>query len=184
MELVTSRLCLRPFRESDFDAVHSYSSNPDNVTYMVWGPNDEESTRNFIKDAIQKLEQDPIMGYDFAIVLRETGEVIGGCGIYLDDSRQEGVLGWILHKNYWKFGFMTEAANELLRFGFEQLKLHRIYATCNTENYGSYRVMEKCGMLREAHFRKNRHGRVGDKQQWYDEFHYAMLADEWEMINN
>ncbi len=74
---------------------------------------------------------------------------------------------------------MSEAAKSLLSFGFDKLKLHRIFATCNVENYGLYRVMEKCGMCREAHFIKNRRGRKGIDADWLDEYVYAILETEW-----
>jgi len=179
MELNTQRLILRPFVKEDFDAVHAYASDINNVRYMIWGPNGEKDTRAFIEDCLCKAEESPRLNYDFAITLKGAGRLIGGCGIYLNKEGTEGMLGWILHRDYWKQGYMPEAAKALLRFGFETLKLHRVYATCNADNYGSWRVMEKCGMRREAHFRKNRFGRVGTEQVWYDELHYAMLDEEW-----
>jgi len=147
---------------------------------MVWGPNDEKATRNFLLEAEEKWQCDPIMQYEFAVVKKDSGTVIGGCGIYLNRSRSEAMLGWILNRHYWKQGYGTELAKELIRYGFKELNLHRIYATCNTENYGSYRVMENCGMRREAEFKKNRFGRVGDQEIWYSEYHYAILKEEWE----
>jgi RimJ/RimL family protein N-acetyltransferase len=175
----TARLILRPFKKDDFEAVHSYASVPENVKYMVWGPNDEEATRKFLSGCEEKWRTQPIYEYDFAIVSKSDIKVIGGCGIYLNKERTEAMLGWILHRDYWKQGLMVEAASELLRFGFEELKLHRIYSTCSTENYGSYRVMEKLGVRREAHFLKNRFGRLNNEKKWYDEYHYAMLEDDW-----
>ncbi|MDF2544384.1 MAG: N-acetyltransferase [Herbinix sp.] len=179
MILTTERMILRPFEEKDEEAVHNYAGNPDNVVYMIWGPNTKEQTKQFIQDTKKNWEKESVTNYDFGIVLKETGELIGGCGIYLNDTRKEGMLGWILHKDYWKKGLMPEVAMELIRFGFDELQLHRIYATCNAANYGSYRVMEKCGMQKEAHFRKNRYGRDGSEDIWYDEFYYAILDEEW-----
>ena len=77
---------------------------------------------------------------------------------------------------------MPEAVKALLKFGFEELKLHRMCAYCNTENHGTYRVMEKCGMRKEAAFLKSRRGRPEIDKEWYDEFVYAILADEWKAI--
>lgn len=179
LTLETERLVLRPPTENDFEAVHAYASVPENVYFMVWGPNDEEATRSFLRDCVEAWKADPIIKYDFAITLKDSGRMIGACGIYLNQDRTEAMAGWILHRDYWKQGYMPEAALALLKFGFETLKLHRIYATCNADNYGSYRVMEKVGMRREAHFIKSRFGRVGDKQVWYDQYHYAMLDEEW-----
>lgn len=182
MKLTTERLRLRPFEEDDFDAVHSYASVYDNVRYMIWGPNSEEETRNFIKNAMEQSKAVPQQKYDFAVTLKDGGQLIGGCGIYLK-SPGEAEIGWILHRNYWKQGYGTEFARELLRFGFENLNLHRIYATCYARNYGSYRVMEHNGMRREGCFLKNRPGRLCDAEKWYDEFHYAILEEEWKQRN-
>ena len=87
-------------------------------------------------------------------------------------------LGWILHRDHWKKGYGTELAGALIRFGFAELKLHRIIASCIADNYGSYRVMENSHMRREAHFIKNRFQRG----EWQDEFIYALLQEEWEMM--
>lgn len=179
MELDTERLILRPFSNEDAGAVHAYASNIDNVRYMIWGPNDEKDTAAFISECVRKQSETPRRDYDFAVTLKDSGKLIGGCGIYLNPDLTEGMLGWILHMDYWRQGYMPEAAMALLRLGFEKLGLHRIYATCNAENYGSWRVMEKCGMRREGHCIKNRFGRVGTERRWYDEYHYAMLEEEW-----
>lgn len=180
--LQTNRLILREFREEDFLDVHAYSSNLENIKYMTWGPNTEEDTKNFIKECIKEKYKTPRLKYDFAIVLKETNKVIGGCGIYINENEDtdEGMLGWILNKKYWKQGYMTEAAHELIRFGFTTLNLHRIYATCYGDNYGSYRVMENNNMRREAHFKKRRMLRNANKRIWGDELHYSILEEEWE----
>jgi RimJ/RimL family protein N-acetyltransferase len=148
---------------------------------MIWGPNNEEQTKSFIDNTIKSAETEPRTNYDFAIVLNETGTLIGGGGIYLDSDKNQANLGWILHKDYWKQGYGTEFAAALLKFGFEKLNLHRIYVTCHADNYGSYRVMERNGMRREAHHIKARKDFTGFSEQWQDEFLYAILYDEWKM---
>ncbi len=180
--LQTNRLILREFKEEDFLYVHAYASDLENVKYMNWGPNTEEDTKNFIKECIKEKYKTPRLKYDFAIVLKETNKVIGGCGIYLneDEYTDEGMLGWILNKKYWKQGYMTEAVHELIRFAFVTLDLHRIYAYCYRHNYASYRVMEKNNMIKEAQFRKRRRIRNDNKIIWDDELHYAILEEEWE----
>lgn len=182
LTLETERLLLRPLNSGDFEAVQAYASVPENVTYMIWGPNGEEDTRAFLRRCEECWNENPIRKHEFAVVLKSSEKVIGACGIYLAAELNQAMLGWILHRDYWKQGFMPEAAGELLRFGFETLKLHRIYATCNAENYGSYRVMEKIGMRREAYFRKNRYGRVGGRTEWFDEYYYGILEEEWKNL--
>ncbi len=82
----------------------------------------------------------------------------------------------MLHRDHHGQGYATEAARALLGYGFEELDLHRIIATCQPENPASYRVMEKLGMRREGHFRQ-----CIDRGQgvWWDEYFYALLKDEW-----
>ena len=167
--LETERLILRPLTTDDFDAVYAWASNPANTRYMGWGPNNEEQTQDSLKSAKA--------GNDFAVVLKDSGKVIGSCGIYPDSENNNGELGWILHIDYWKQGYGTELGAELIRYGFEELKLRRIFAPCAAVNYGSYRVMERNGMRREALRIKAFWARV-DKE-WIDGAEYAILADEY-----
>jgi len=167
--LETKRLILRPLTLEDFIAVHSWAGNPANTRYMAWGPNTEEQTLEFLSSVKN--------GKDFAVVLKETNQVIGSCGIYPDDNNDTGEMGWILHMDHWKRGHGTEICGELIRYGFKNLMLRRIYAPCAAANYGSYRVMERNGMRREALHVKAFWARV-DKE-WVDEAVYAILADEY-----
>ncbi|MCL2864741.1 MAG: GNAT family N-acetyltransferase [Lachnospiraceae bacterium] len=167
--LETERLILRPLTTDDFKAAHSWGSNPENTRYMAWGPNSEEQTKEFLAQAKQ--------GCDFAVVLKGSNAVIGSCGIYPAEVGYMGDVGWILHKDYWKHGYGTELGRELIRYGFEDLKLGRIQAPCAAVNYGSYRVMERIGMRREALHRKAFWERV-DKE-WIDEVWYAILAEDY-----
>jgi inorganic pyrophosphatase len=136
---------------------------------MTWGTNDEDATRTFLASVKP--------GCDFAVVLNETGAVIGSCGIYPDSANDKAELGWILHKDFWKRGYGTEFCGSLIKYGFEDLKLRRIYAPCAAVNYGSYRIMERNGMRREALRRKAFWARV-DKE-WVDEAVYSILAEEY-----
>jgi len=166
--LETTRLQLRPLTPGDYNAVHSWASNPENTRYMAWGPNSEDDTRAFLSIARS--------GFDFAVILKDAGTIIGSCGVYPDSDNDTGELGWILHRDYWKHGYGTELCGELIRYGFTDLKLRRIQAPCAAVNYGSYRVMERNGMRREALHKKAFWARI-DKE-WVDELKYAILDEE------
>ena len=168
-ELETKRLILRPLTPDDFEAVHSWASNPENTRFMKWGPNTEEQTLDFLNNVKP--------GKDFAVVLKNSNMVIGSCGIYSNSANDTGELGWILHKDYWKNGYGTELGGELIRYGFEILKLRRLFAECAAVNYGSGRVMERNAMRREATYIKAFWARV-DKE-WIDAAGYAILAEEY-----
>ena len=116
--LETKRLILRPLTIDDFEAVHSWASDPENARYMAWGSNTKEETQEYLASVKS--------GKDYAVVSRDLNKVIGSCGIYPDSANDTAEIGWILHKDYWKRGFGTEFAGELIRYGFEDLKLRRI----------------------------------------------------------
>lgn len=176
--LETERLVLRKFNDADYDAVHSYASCEENIIYMLWGPNSEKQTRAFINMAVKSAEKSPCTQYEYAVVKKDNGSLIGACSITVKEGGAE--IGWILHRDCWRQGYGAEMGASLLKFGFEELKLHRIFARCDAENYGSYRVMEKIGMRREGLFLEARLASKRSDKQFGDEAAYAILKDEWE----
>jgi len=175
MELSTQRLLLREFVLEDFENVHAYASQPETVRFMDWGPNTPEQTRDFLNRKIASQQALPRAEYELAVVLRETGRIIGGVGLRL--SRPDhfaGDIGYTFNPSHWGKGFGTEAAAALLAFGFGSLKLHRIFATCDSENRASARVMEKIGMQYEGRLRDY----TFEKGTWRDSLIYARLATD------
>lgn len=172
LTLDTPHLTLRPATTEDFDAVHAYAGDPSNTYYMAWGTNDERATREYLRECEKAWAREDVRDHEFVMVEKATGKVVGGCGLYLDNAN----LGWILHRDYWNRGYTTEAARAMIEYAFEKLGVHRLTATCDAENIGSWRVMEKCGMRREACFRQAQrcHG------AWHDRYVYAILKEEWE----
>lgn len=84
-------------------------------------------------------------------------------------------MGWVIHCAHWGKGYATEAAREVIHFGFTQLQVHRVVAFCNAHNAASARVMEKLGMRKDGHLRETRWWRGA----WSDEFVYSVLDREW-----
>ncbi|GHV07539.1 N-acetyltransferase [Clostridia bacterium] len=173
----TKRLLLRPFATEDFAAVHDYAGNAQNVKFMHWGPNTEQDTRDFIAGSIKSALATPRKDYTLAVTLKEDNRLIGGADIALTWDLKQAEMGWILHRDCWKNGYGAELGAGLLRFGFQTLKLHRMYARCDADNYGSYRVMERNDMRLEAKFILSRFNT--SKNEWGDEYHYAILDHEW-----
>ena len=75
-------------------------------------------------------------------------------------------------------GYASEAAKEIIRFGFEDLNLHRIFATCDPNNIGSAKVLEKIGMKREGRLRQHK----WRKGEWRDSFLYSILEQEYKDV--
>lgn len=143
---------------------------------MPWGPNKESDTKKFILRAIKYQRSNPRTQFEFAITLRETGELMGGCGI---GKRREqpkiGFIGYVLNKAYWNKGYGTEATRALIKFGFTRLAMHKISALCHPENIGSNRVLAKSGMKLEGHLKEN----FPVRGEWTDEMLYSILEREW-----
>jgi RimJ/RimL family protein N-acetyltransferase len=97
-----------------------------------------------------------------------------------DPENREGWIGYCLNRDFWGKGYGTEVARALITFGFEQLNLHRIYATCDPQNTASAHVLEKAGMQREGHLRE----RKWVKGRWRDFLLYAVLDREWKPLDS
>lgn len=174
VHLSSDRIVLREFTRDDFDGVHNYASDPEVVKYMSWGPNTRSETRRFLERNIQAQVVQPRTDYNLAITLN--GELIGGCGLTihsLSDKRAE--IGYCIRRVDWGKGVGTEVAALLIRFGFNQLKMHRIEAKCDPDNIASYKIMEKNGMQREGILRQDKNIRG----EWCDSYIYSILVQEW-----
>ncbi|QYR22553.1 GNAT family N-acetyltransferase [Paenibacillus sp. sptzw28] len=174
MILETNRLIIRDFKTEDLEDVHVYASNPLVVEHMIWGPNSIEDTQSFINRVIEMQKEVPRQGFEFAVVIKASNRLIGGCGIHLCGQFQ-GEIGYCFNHLFWGNGFATEAAGALIEFGFRELGLHRIYATCRPDNIGSASVMKKVGMIYEGHIR----GHMFHKGKWNDSYQYSILENEY-----
>ena len=166
----TKRLQIRRFTKDDWLAVHTYTSMPDLMEYMEEDVMTEADTQEFV----QKQTTDEVTAY--ALIQKEGEKLIGHMVYHPWYAPRTYEIGWIVHPDYHRQGYSTEAAHALLRHGFEEQNLHRIIATCQPENVASYRVMEKLGMRREGHFQKCIYR--GD-DVWWSEYFYAILEEEW-----
>jgi len=172
----TERLLLREFRPADQDDIHAYASDPEVVRLMIWGPNTPDATRIYLERALKAQQSWPRAEVALGIELKAERRLIGSIGLRIKDEQNRAAdLGYVLNRAYWGQGYTVEAARAAVDAAFRVLNLHRVWATCDPRNRASYRVMEKLGMRREAHFRKD----VLEKGEWRDSYLYAILAEEW-----
>ena len=166
----TQRLIIRQFELQDWETAHSYTGDSTVMTYIEEGQMSETQTKQFVeKNSGDQAEA-------FPVLLKSQNQLIGHMIFHPWFGHLTYEIGWVLHPIYQGKGYATEAAKALLLYGFENLHAHRIIATCQPENPASYRVMEKIGMKREGHFRK---GLYRGNNVWWDEYFYAVLAEEW-----
>ncbi|MEO8112957.1 MAG: GNAT family N-acetyltransferase, partial [Phenylobacterium sp.] len=148
----TERLLLREFRESDLDDTHAYAIDPEVVRYMEWGPNTPAETRAFLDRQLADNAEWPRPGVTLAVEHVADARMIGSTRLLVSDpANRTGDFGYSYHSAYWRQGYGTEVGRAILDAAFRALGLHRMWAECDVQNVGSYGVMRKLGMRREAH---------------------------------
>lgn len=143
--LETKRLYLRPWEEADAEELYKYAKDPKVGPIAGWPPHTSvENSADIIHNVLSASET-------YAIILKETGLPIGSIGLKMDkdtdltDEKDECEWGYWLGVPYWGQGIMREAAKELIRHGFETLKMKKIWCGYYDGNEKSKRVQEKCG---------------------------------------
>lgn len=145
--LMTERLLLRPFREEDYPALRAMDEDPLVSRYRSRPVIDQAMTRRFLERVLWAAEQKPQTSFPFAVMLRDSGQFIGQCGLTLIAAREGAAYLWYAaNRSYWGQGYMTEAARAVLAYGFGELDLRRIEAGCHPDNLASLRVLHKIGM--------------------------------------
>jgi len=152
--LETERLLLRKITVEDAEAMFVYGSDPEVSTYVTWYKHQTMTdTKEFIDFILDQYEAGRIAPW--GIECKDTGRLIGTIDfVSWNTHHQFAEIGYVIAREYWGKGVTTEAAKELIRFGFEKMDLVRIQARCFVENIGSERVMEKAGMSFEGIIRK------------------------------
>ncbi len=178
MDLLTPRIRLREFQESDYQALRSMEIRPEfNLYEREFVAEDE--TRQSLDESISTQLEIPRMVYRLAITIRPNDTVRGVIKIHCQFAKiREWEIGWAVHPEEWGKGYATEAARYVMDWAFHQFNLHRIVAYCHANNVASVRVMEKLGMHRDGRLRETR----WLNGAWWDEYVYALLDKEWKGV--
>jgi RimJ/RimL family protein N-acetyltransferase len=148
----TTRLRLRTPTLDDADAIFTtYASDPEATRYVSFRTHRRaEEARDYLRNcAIGWAGDGP---FTWAIVLRDSGRLAGMIDIRPQSHRVE--LGYILGREYWGRGYMTEVVRVVSDWVLAQPEVHRVWAVCDVDNLASARVMEKAGMAREGKLRR------------------------------
>jgi ribosomal-protein-alanine N-acetyltransferase len=173
--LSTERLIIRPFRERDYRDLREYLSLKETYRFEPGEPVSLEEAK--------KLCRERAKGKNFwAAILKDNQKLIGHVSFF---QTEPGVfltweVGYIFHPAFQNQGYATEATRAIIRYAFTELHAHRVIGHCNPENIPSWKVLEKCGMRREALFKKQAFFRKNDSGEpiWFDAYEYAILAEE------
>ena len=166
--LHTERLFLRPFEERDAEAFFACCQNPNLGNNAGWPPHRTlDESRRILHSTF--INQEGI----WAVILKDTKQLIGSVGIIPDPKRenlQVRMLGYWLDESYWGKGYMTEAVQGVLNYGFEELRLSLITATCYPHNKRSQKVLKKNGFIYEGTLHQAEltyNGNIYDHQCYY-----------------
>ena len=169
--LETERLKLRPVTLRDAEDMFEYASDRNNTYYVFEAHETIDDTRYSIANFFMAT---PFGKY--GIELKDEQKLIGTIDLRVDAEKFSGELGYALNNKYQKNGYMTEAAEALLRLSFETLELEKIYAQCNKKNFASEAVMKRLGMKKEAELR---HYMLWKNGEWIDHLQYSILREEY-----
>ncbi len=176
--LRTDRLTLRPLDLADVDALWPYVSDPELPRFMTW---EAHKSRDETTAFVTLMMGERAKGAGYVWTMREGDAVLGLVGLH-GVTRQH--LAWRMDKaelGYWiggarrNRGLTTEASREVMRYGFEELALHKVTVGCVADNAPSKRVIERLG-FRFVGVQRDHLFRFG---RWWDHLSYELVVDEW-----
>lgn len=173
--LTTNRLRLRQVRSEDSADIFSFKSDPlVTAPYCSEEYTDIEQANKWIRSLFDGYAKRQALMW--MITLRDENRPIGDICLWnLDIESECGELGYELHRNYWKRGIASEAAEVVIRYGFTVMKLNRIEADPFKRNEPSSLLLERLGFKLEGNLRK----RLLFRREFYDQLYYGLLREEW-----
>ena len=150
LQLETKRLILRTMLESDIDALHLIFTDPHVMAAFQHDPFTRAQMARWLQ---RNLDHQNEYGYGlFSVMLRETGELIGDCGLEQMEELHAAELGYDFRSEFWNQGYATEAACAVRDYAFDVLRLPQLISLIRVGNLASKRVAEKVGMTLAEEF--------------------------------
>jgi len=172
--LKTTRLIIRPLNEKDIDFLFNHYNQEEISRYTLISFNSIDEVKAFLGQYTAKSD---MRKFKEGIELRSTQQLIGTV-TFLNWSKKDrcAEIGYDLSKEYWGKGFMYEALEVFIRFGFEVMNLNRIEATTNVRNERSRKVLTRLGFVQEGILRQ----KYRFRGKFSDEIIFSILREEWE----
>ena len=152
--LETERLYLREMEQGDFDDLCKILQDEETM-YAYEGAFNDEEAQEWLERQIARYRK---WGFGlWAVVLKETGAMIGQCGLTMQPWKGQEVLevGYLFQRLYWHKGYATEAANALKEYAFNTLELNEVIFEIRPNNLPSRKVAESLGAKIYGEFIKN-----------------------------
>lgn len=171
----THRLCVRPVLESDLPSLLAINSNEAVVKFLGHEPWQAMAEAEEWFERISK-QQASGSALEFVISVKETGNVIGRCGLFeFEVANAHAKLGYLLDRPHWRQGYMREALAALLDSAFDEMELRRLEASVEAHNLASASLLQRLGFTREGVLRE----RWITKGEPMDAEVYGLLRHEW-----
>lgn len=183
IRLETSRLVLRDYTPADEEDYYQLKSDEGAMSRYqrdIMVHSREEAHADFARVLADARKPDRSF-YFFRVEERESGRQLGSAGYTVTDRTPAGKLvhaGYFYFPEFWGRGYGTEAMGEVLRFAFEEDGVYRVSTGCLAENKGSERIMQKCGMIKEA----ERPGWTWREGEMKTRLEYRLLREEYESM--
>ena len=145
MVLETKRLILREMIQADFSALCKILQD-DDVMYAYEGVFSDDEVQRWLDRQIERYKE---LGFGlWAVVLKETGIMIGQCGLSMQDFNSNKVLevGYLFQKDYWHHGYASEAAITCKEYAFDKLNAKEVFSIIRDTNIPSQNVAMRNGM--------------------------------------
>jgi RimJ/RimL family protein N-acetyltransferase len=150
-------------------------NDPEVARYQSWESCSEREALDFIREMRSSEPGTPGEWFQFAVELKERGQLIGDCGLKTVEDGRQAEIGFTLSREHQGKRYASEAVSRLLDYAFGDLALHRVVAIVDKENVPSVALLERLGMNREGSFVQN----AWFKGHWTSEYLYAILRDQW-----
>jgi [ribosomal protein S5]-alanine N-acetyltransferase len=150
--IVTDRLLLRaPVMKDAEDIFQTYAQDPEITRYLIWRPHTRiEQTQEFVAGCIQAWQEEK--RFPYVITESNDDHAIGMIELRLENLKAD--VGYVLGREYWGKGYVTEALRAVVNWCLSQPEIYRVWAVCDVDNIVSARVMEKVGMRCESILRR------------------------------
>lgn len=174
----SKRVSLRRYTASDLDPIYEIHADPEVMRYLGGLPMvDLGEAKDFLAEAQENLRQGQSIGW--GIARRSDNRLIGTITFFnLDAVAHRAEIGFALGRAHWGMGYMQEALQAALGYGFNELDFRRFEADVDPRNLPSIRLLERVGFQKEGYLRER--WLVPDQTQ--DAVFYGLLKREWNSV--
>ena len=168
---INEELYIRKLNETDGKDLFEIYSDKETVRYLLCDPWSAENKDEEVLKRIRLNEEEGCLG--LGVICGE--KLIGTLSVWKKEMKDTYEIGYVFHPAFRHRGYAFCSLTGLIDYLFMQRNAHRLYAVLDARNTDSIRLMERCGFVKEAYFRKD----FFSKGEWTDTLIFAMLKEDY-----